>query len=199
MGGMHDFWICFVPLFAALNPISIVPTFIALTEDLSPARLRRTIVQSLVTATAAALAFLAVGRAVFNLLGVTVADFMVAGGILLFVISLRGLLGGDSHRSVRDDESMGAVPIGVPLIVGPATLTTGILLLGQHGILPTVSALLANLAIVAVTLRHAGRIHRTVGRAGSKALSKLAELLLAAIGVMIVRKGLIQIVTGTAR
>lgn len=197
--GVHLFWLCFVPLFAALNPISIVPLFNSLTESMAPEELRRTIIQSLVTATAVALAFLAIGRAVFQLLGVTVADFMVAGGVLLFVISLRDLLGGERYQHRTGDETLGAVPIGVPLIVGPATLTTSILLLGEHGLLPTLSALVANLGLVALTLFHARRIHRAFGRSGSKALSKLAELLLAAIAVMIVRKGLVQIIAGTAR
>ncbi len=188
----HAFWLCFVPMFAALNPISIVPTFNALTEGLPPEKVRRVVTQSLATATAVAFAFLIAGRALFRMLGVSVADFMVAGGALLFVISLRDLLGRESHRSADSDDSLGAVPIGVPLIVGPATLTTSILLLDQHGAVPTAMAMLANLGLVALTLFNASRIHRALGRSGSKALSKIAELLLAAIAVMIIRRGLVQ-------
>jgi len=195
---VHAFWLCFVPMFAALNPISIVPTFNALTEGLPPERIRSVVLQSLATATAVAFAFLIAGRALFLMLGVTVADFMVAGGVLLFVISLRDLLGGVNRRASRGDESVGAVPIGVPLVVGPATLTTSILLVDQHGALPTVLAMLSNLGLVALTLFNASRIHRALGRSGSKALSKIAQLLLAAIAVMIIRRGLVQIIAPAA-
>ncbi len=192
----HVFWLCFVPLFAALNPLSIIPTFNALTDGLPPDRIRRIVVQSMVTATAVALAFLAAGRPLFRMLGVTVADFMVAGGVLLFVISLRDLLGRESRRTQPGGESLGAVPIGIPLIVGPATLTTSLLLLDQHGAVPTLLALLANLGIVALTLVNAPRLHRALGRSGSKAVAKIASLLLAAIAVMIVRRGLVQFLSG---
>ncbi|MBM4156396.1 MAG: MarC family protein [Lentisphaerae bacterium] len=196
--GVHAFWLCFVPMFAALNPISIVPTFNALTEGLPPERIRNVVIQSLATATAVAFAFLIAGRALFRMLGVTVADFMVAGGALLFVISLRDLVGRESRRASGSDESVGAVPIGVPLVVGPATLTTSILLLDQHGAVPTVASMLVNLGLVALTLFNASRIHRVVGRSGSKALAKISHLLLAAIAVMIIRRGLVQIIAPAA-
>lgn len=196
--GVHAFWLCFVPMFAALNPVSIVPTFNALTDGLPPERIRRVVLQSMATATAVAFAFLIAGRALFRMLGVTVADFMVAGGVLLFVISLRDLLGREGHRSAGSDDSLGAVPIGVPLIVGPATLTTSILLLDQHGAAPTVAAMLVNLGLVALTLFNASRIHRALGRSGSKALAKISQLLLSAIAVMIIRRGLVQIIAPAA-
>lgn len=189
---VHVFWLCFVPMFAAMNPISIVPTFNALTDGLPAEKVRRIIVQSLVTATAVAFAFLIAGRALFRMLGVSVADFMVAGGALLFVISLRGLLGSERYGELSGDDSLGAVPIGMPLIVGPATLTTSILLLDQHGALPTALAMVSNLGLTAMTLFGASRIQRILGRSGSKALAKIAELLLAAIAVMIVRRGIAQ-------
>ncbi len=199
MAGIVDgFWLCFVPLFAALNPISVVPTFNSLVEGLPPERVRRIVAQSMITATAVALAFLAVGKAIFNLLGVSVADFMVAGGLLLFIISLRNLVASDPHRTGLADDTLGAVPIGVPLIVGPATLTTTILLLDQHGAAATIAALLGNLLIVGATLHFAARIQRALGQSGAKALAKIAELLLAAIAVKIIRHGLETLAAGPA-
>jgi len=86
---LKSFWLCFVPLFVAVNAIGVLPMFISLTEGLDIRRVRRVLYQSVVTATVVGLSFLAVGQAVLRLLGITVADFVVAGGTLLF--TLRGL------------------------------------------------------------------------------------------------------------
>ncbi len=123
---------------------------------------------------------------------------LAPGGLLLFIISLRNLVASDPHRTGLADDTLGAVPIGVPLIVGPATLTTTILLLDQHGAAATIAALLGNLLIVGATLHFAARIQRALGQSGAKALAKIAELLLAAIAVKIIRHGLETLAAGPA-
>jgi multiple antibiotic resistance protein len=85
------FWICFVPIFVAVDAFGVLPMFLGFTEDMDSAKVRRIIYQSVITASIVALAFLAVGIAVFKLLGITIADFLVAGGTLLFAISLSDL------------------------------------------------------------------------------------------------------------
>jgi multiple antibiotic resistance protein len=82
-GIMLEFWLCFVPLFVAVDALGTLPIFISLTAGLDRARVRKVLWQSLLTATAVALAFLGVGKGIFALLGITVADFMIAGGSLL--------------------------------------------------------------------------------------------------------------------
>jgi multiple antibiotic resistance protein len=84
---------------------------------------------------------------------------------------------------------LGAVPLGVPLIAGPAVITTTIVLVDLHGVLLTVLALLANLAVCWLVLARVQAIERLLGRSGARALSKIISLLLAAIGVRIVRQG----------
>jgi len=187
---MKEFWLCFVPLFVAVDAIGILPMFMSLTQDIDPPRMRRIIYQSVITATAVALAFLAVGTAIMRLLGITVADFMVAGGILLFIISMSDMLTMEKMQRRVDPESLGAVPLGVPLIAGPAVLTTCILLSNEYGGLITAAALVPNILIAGTILRFADSINRILGKAGSKTISKIASLLLAAIAVMIVRKGI---------
>jgi multiple antibiotic resistance protein len=139
-----------------------------------------------------AIIFVMIGKAVFRLLGITTPDFMVAGGILLFSLSLRDLLVTNKHQEPEDPESVGAVPVGVPLIVGPAVLTTILLLVDQYGIIPTVTAAVVNILLAGLVFYFAGWFGKLLGRAGSKAVSKLASLLLAAIAVMMVRKGVSQ-------
>ncbi|NPV04350.1 MAG: MarC family protein [Syntrophaceae bacterium] len=190
---MSDFWFCFFPLFVAVDAVGILPLFMHLTEGADPRVVRRIIVQSMVTALAVALVFLAVGQWVFHYLGITVADFLIAGGILLFTISLTDVITVEKRIAQVDTESLGVVPIGVPLIVGPAVLTTIFVLVGEYGVVPVVAATVVNIVIAGAVFWLSEPIHRVLGRAGSRALSKLAGILLAAIAVMMVRKGLIML------
>ena len=76
---MKSFWLCFVPLFVAVNAFGVLPLFINLTEGVEPQKIRRVVFQSMITALIVALAFIALGTIILNLLGITVADFMIAG------------------------------------------------------------------------------------------------------------------------
>jgi len=159
---------------------------------LSSPQQRRVIIQSLFTASAVALIFLAVGPLVLSLLNITVSDFMVAGGILLLVISLSDLLTGEKRQRIVDPETLGAVPLGVPIITGPAVLTTSVLLANVHGMPVTALALLTNLGIAGAIFWFAQPITRLLGNAGTMILSKIASLFLATIAVMLIRKGIID-------
>lgn len=194
---MKSFLLAFVPLFVAVDAIGVLPLFMNLTSGLERAVIRRIILQSTLTALVVALVFLAIGRFFLGLLGITVADFMVAGGVLLFVISLNDMLSFEKTKIVIDPESLGAVPIGVPLIVGPAVLTTAILLSSQQGYPATAAAIAVNVLIAGAVFSVADKLHAILGKAGSKTISKLASLLLAAIAVMMVRKGLMIYISGS--
>ena len=188
---MVNFWLCFIPLFVAVDPIGILPMFMALTEGLDSSKVRRSIIQSVITATIVVLLFLTIGKMILNHIGVTMADFMIAGGILLFILSLSDLLSVEKKQRLVDSESLGAVPLGVPLIAGPAVLTTTIILLNEYGIMATVSATIVNIIIAGLVFWLSESITRILGNAGTKTVSKIASLFLAAIAVMMVRKGII--------
>jgi len=187
---MLEFWLCFVPLFVAVDAIGVLPMFLSLTEGFDAAKVRRIIAQSMITAIVVALLFLAIGKFVLHFLGITVADFMIAGGILLLTISVSDILSPEKRQRQVDPESVGAVPVGVPLIVGPAVLTTMIALAGQYGFLWTIAAAMINILIAGLVFRTSGSIIRVLGKAGARVISKLASLLLAAIAVMMIRKGI---------
>jgi multiple antibiotic resistance protein len=187
---MNVFWFTFIPLFVAVDAIGVLPFFINLTEGLSQEKLRKIIIQSTATAMAVALVFIFGGKFILDILNVTVADFMIAGGTLLFVISLNDMLSTDKKHRMVDSDSVGAVPIGVPLIVGPAVLTTALLLLGQYGPWPTLLSAALNILIAGGVFFASRSIYRVLGKAGAKTVSKIAALILAAIGVMMVRKGI---------
>jgi multiple antibiotic resistance protein len=186
---MKSFWLCFVPLFVAVDAIGVLPLFINLTEDIEAKKVRRIVLQSMITALIVALLFIAAGTAILRLLGVTVPDFMIAGGTLLFVISIRDILSTEKRSYAIDQEIIGAVPIGVPLITGPAVLTTSLLLINEHSLFITATAISVNILIAGGVFYFAPFINRVLGKTGSKTVSKITSLLLAAIGVMIVRRG----------
>lgn len=189
---MKEFWLCFVPLFVAVDAIGVLPMFMSLTVDFDDRVTRKVVVQSVITAACVSLAFLAIGTWILKLLGISVADFMIAGGILIFVIAMSDLLSTEKAQRKVDHESLGAVPLGVPLIAGPAVLTTSILLLNAYGTMFTAAALVVNILIAGLVFFFAGNINRLLGKAGSKTISKIASLLLAAIAVMMVRKGIVS-------
>jgi len=191
---MKVFFLCFIPMFVAVDAVGVLPMFLGFTEGMDRQRIRRIIWESVITASLVALIFLVVGVALLRLLGITVADFMVAGGALLFVLSINDLLTHEKKPLAHDAASLGAVPLGVPLITGPAVLTTSMLLMDAHGIVPTAISIVANIGMAGVAFSFAPAIHRILGRAGAKTVSKIASLLLAAIGVMIIRKGVVEII-----
>ena len=190
---MNEFWLCFVPLFVAVDAIGVLPLFVSLTEEMEKERRRAVILQSVITATIVAVAFLWFGPVLLRFLNISVPDFMIAGGILLFAISLSDLLTGTKKQREADPGSLGSVPIGIPLITGPAVLTTCILLTSMHGRGVTTAAVVVNISLAGVVFLAAGPLTRVLGRTGMKTVSKLASLLLAAIGVMLIRKGIVDI------
>ena len=191
---MKNFLLCFVPFFIAVDAFGVLPIFLGLTEGLSSKHRKKIIFQSVITALIVAVAFLLGGPLLLKLVGVGVADFMVAGGILLLVLSLSDLLTGEKRRREIDAETIGAVPIGVPLLTGPAVLTTSILLANEYGVLSTTLALLVNFVIVGVVFFMASKIERVLGQVGSKTVSKVASLFLASIAVMLIRRGIFEII-----
>ena len=187
---MKSFWLCFVPLFVAVNAFGVLPLFINLTEGVESQKIRRVVFQSMITALIVALAFIALGTIILNLLGITVADFMIAGGTLLLIISIREIISTDKSPYPVDLDSMGAVPIGVPLITGPAVLTTSMLLINEHTLVITSLAIIINILIAGGIFLSAPLINSVLGKTGSKTISKITSLLLAAIAVMIIRRGI---------
>jgi len=193
---VKDFVVAFVTLFVAVDAIGILPLFITLTEDVAPRERQRIIVQSLVTATVVAIVFVFFARKVFDLIGIHVYDFMVAGGVLLFAIALLDLVSG--RKFARQVETVGAVPLGIPLIVGPAVLTSSLILVDVAGIAPTLTAIVLNIAIAGIVFLAADLFTRFLGQAGSRAVSKVASLIIAAFGVMMIRRGIVAILAGLA-
>jgi len=158
-----------------------------------PAARRRTIAQQATwTGGAVALLFLLLGRTIFEALGISVGDFQIAGGLILFILAAKDLTQSAATEPTKLTEDFGVVPLGMPLIAGPASITTLILLAGTPGIGVSVSllALVVNLALVALALAFSERLARVLGATGLRAVSKIISMLLAAIAINMIRRGL---------
>ena len=189
---LQNFFLAFVPIFVAVDALGMLPVFMALTQRMRQAERQRLVRLSIVTALLVALSFLLVGKLVFLWLGITFADFLVAGGAVLFILSIRDLL--SFEKKIRISEgSIGVVPLAVPLIVGPAVLTSSMISLSSFGWIPTVLSLVSNILLCGVILHFSSAFSKILGETGSQTLSKIFNLLLAAIGVMLMRRGLLEI------
>lgn len=197
----------FLPLFVAINPMGIIPLYLSVTEKLTTAERSRLTLQAMVTAIALSVLILFAGQLIFSVLGITVNDLRVGGGLILLVLSISNLAfsdfrrrdptAGDSGGDGEDDPaSVGIVPIGIPLIVGPAAITSILVSREAYGYLPTLSSLIINMVLVFLTLAAAPHIGRFTGSAGSKAIGKVASLFLAAISVAMIRVGILGMIKG---
>ncbi|MBI4367447.1 MAG: MarC family protein [Deltaproteobacteria bacterium] len=186
---MEAFLKCFIPLFVAMNVPGNIPVFLGFTEGLSKAQRQRIGWQASLTALLVAIAFVFVGQTVLNFLHVTPADFKVAGGVVLFILAVRWILPGLRYEVGREQE-VGAVPLGVPVFVGPASLTTLLIQVNVHEIGWVLASLFVNISIMWIACRYAIYIANVMGLNGMRAFAKVTQLLLAALGVMMVRRGL---------
>jgi len=190
---LKPYLLCFIPMFVAVNAIGVLPIFISLTEEMDVKDRRKTIYTTVLTATLIALIFLFIGKAILVLMGINVSDFKVAGGILIFAISVNYLLPKESeHHKMYTD--VGAFPLGTPLITGPAVLTTLLILSGSYGFAPTIVSIILNMIIVLLIFRLADLLAKIMGKAGMRAASKVAYILLASIAVNMIRIGIFEII-----
>ena len=178
----------FIPLFVAIDPVGMAAVFLALGQAATPATRRRVAWQATVTGGVIALGFLFLGQNVFTAVGVSVKDFQVAGGLILLILAARDLTQSD-FGPAKMPEDFGIVPLGMPLIAGPALITTLLLLVQTAGMPATLTALAVNLGIVVLAFVGSEWLARLIGQTGLRAISKIISMLLAAIAVAMIRRG----------
>ncbi len=193
MEKLNFFLLSIIPIMVAINAPGVLPIYISMTEEMSKEERRRIARQSVFTALLITIVFVFVGNAILHSLSIEVEDFMIAGGILLLVISISDMLKMGESK-IATTSTLGVVPLGTPLIAGPATLTTSLILVGNYGYLPVIMSLILNLFIAWLILYNADSIIRLMGINGSRAFAKVSSLLLAAIAVKLIRTGIFKII-----
>ncbi|KXU38090.1 hypothetical protein AXK11_01225 [Cephaloticoccus primus] len=182
----------FIPLFVATDPIGLVAIFIALSRDTEIGQRQRIARHAILTGGGVALVFLFLGKSIFTALGISVRDFQVAGGLILFILAARDLIRSAAEKPEPLAEGFGVVPLGMPLIAGPATIAALLLLSETVGLWMTLGGLVANLGIMALAFAYSNWLGRQIGQTGLRAISKIVSMLLAAIAIHMIRVGAIE-------
>ena len=190
---------------AIVDPPGVIAPFLTLTEGLSDASKRRIITNSCVVATVTLGVFAVFGQGIFALFNFTIPAFKIAGGALLFVTAFQMTQGQRTSRRAiteggRDEEmeSIGVVPLGIPLLAGPGAITTVMIYMTRPDTDPFDKTFIFIGILIAVLLtffllRSASVIYRRVGKMGTIAFGRIMGLLLAAVGVQFVIDGILQV------
>ena len=189
---LRPYILTFIPIFVRWMPWEYSSFYLPDPFFKQEAEAQRVIRESLFTATVIAVSFMFLGKIILRIMGISVADFQIAGGILLLVISTNLLLAGKRRGSALSEGSSeaGVFPLGTPLVTGPAVLTMTLMVVDNFGWMPALVSLLLNMLIVWLTFRYADLFTALIGEAGMRAFSKIIYIFLAAIAVMMMRKGI---------
>lgn len=190
MDWLQAFIFTFVPLFIVIDPLGCVPLVIAATEGMSQQQRRKTIHLAALTAAAVGLIFLFFGRFILAVLDISVGSFAIAGGIVLLLLSVNYMTTGRMTEVTREDVTAAVVPIGTPLTVGPATISTLLLLSAQFPLYLVLISFVLNIIITWVIFMLGNQIVSIIGQGGLRAISRVFSLLLAAFAVSMIIHGL---------
>lgn len=193
----------FVTILVVVDPPGVVPIFVALTKDEEPRRRLAILVRAVLIAFGVALFFLVAGRAVLSYLGVTVHAFSISGGILLFVAAMPMLFGqrgglqapeGKEHTSRTHGQDISVFPLAMPLLSGPGTIATILLLTSQAGgdlrKLAAIGTAIAVVFLVSFVALYLGaRLISLVGEGGVHIATRVMGIVLAALAVQYVLNG----------
>lgn len=188
-GFFNAFVLTFIPLFIVVDAIGNLPFVISLSEGLSDKERYKMIHVAILTASIVGLIFLFFGQAILKVMGIPPGALTITGGIILLTLSIRYILSGRIVEADRE-EMIAVVPIGTPLVVGPATITTLLLLATEYKLYIILLSLALNLFISWGVFMLGNRIAAFMGKGGLRAVSQIFNLLLAAIAVNMVLRGL---------
>jgi multiple antibiotic resistance protein len=179
-----------IQLFAIINPLSALPTFMVYTEDVDESSKRKIVNTTVLMVIALVLAFALFGQLILNALQITVESFMLGGGLLLMIIAV-DMLGGTVRTKTVNLEQVAIVPLATPLLVGPGTMTTLIVLANTQRLINVLIGGIIAAAAVFLTLRYSDRLADLIGKNGILAGSRLMAIILAAIAANMIHGALI--------
>ncbi len=192
-----------ITLFVILDPVGVLPFFIGLTHDISNQQRKRLANRAVMIATGLLLIFALLGDLILVFLGIKISDMEIAGGALLLIFALRDALsneplGATESEDVQDRarriEVMTVIPIATPLLAGPGSLTTVMLLAREpYGVFVAVAAILADCLIAWILMRLGDNITRRLGPTVLLIVAKVMDILMAAIAVSFLTAGVTSI------
>jgi len=193
MDFLKSFMVTLIPLMVALDAPGTLALYVGMTEGVAHQERKKIVRQSIATAFLVTVGFILMGQVIFNALGIMVEDFMIAGGGVLLIIAVTDVVRAGERQIERSSE-FGVVPLGTPIIAGPGTLTTALVLVGSNGYIPVILALVVNLLLAWLIFAQSERIIKLIGISGSRAFAKVAALILAAFAVKMIRSGIFMFI-----
>ncbi|MDD5143211.1 MarC family protein [Methanoregula sp.] len=183
----------FATLFIILDPLISVPIFSAMTRGQSPAEIHKQAFIAVAVAGSLMYLFLVFNQVIFDILGLSIPSFQIAGGVLLFLLGIQEALGIELGHSKGHAKSAAGVVIGTPLLCGPGAITTVMLLSKDYGFLiPFVAITLALLATW-IILYYSELIQRVLGEVVTDIMGKVLGMFLAAIAVNLISSGILKL------
>ncbi len=183
-----------IALFIIVDPFGNIPIFMGLTEKMPDTQKKKVYNTATLVGFILLLVFAFTGQEILTIFGLSIYSFEVAGGILLLIIAIRILISGSMHENVESPESLGAVPIAIPLLVGPGAITTTIFNLQAYGTVTAILAVLIVLSLTWVILRFINKIYKFLGKTGSLVIARVMALLIAAIAIQYILTGVTHFV-----
>jgi len=180
-----------IALFVVIDPVGNVPVFIGLTSKMDKNQRKSTSKIAIITAASLLAIFAVGGTQILAIFGINIHSFMIAGGILLFILSMELLTHGSWRFATGDTaQDTGAVPLAFPLLVGPGAITSVIISFESSGLLVTILSIAIVIGVTYLTLLLVEPIYRILGRRGSMIISRVMAILIAAIGIQYIFQGL---------
>jgi len=183
----------FAALFIILDPLLSVPIFAAMTKGQSPAEIHKQAFIAIAVAGSLMYLFLIFNKMIFDILGLSLPSFQIAGGILLFILGIQEALGIEIGHCKEHAQTAAGVVIGTPLLCGPGTITTVMLLSKDYGFLIPFVAITLSLVATWLVLYYSELIQRVLGEVVTDIMGKVLGMLVAAIAVKIIASGIIAI------
>lgn len=183
-----------ISLFVVVNPIGQVPLFIALTQKMEKQNKKLVSKNAIITTAVLLTVFAVAGIQLLSIFGISIFSFMIAGGVLLFIISIEFLTHGEwrhSGSSISGDS--GIVPLAFPLLAGPGAITTVIISLQAYGWLVSIISIVFVVLVTYLVLQLQNPISKILGRRGSIITTRVFAIFLAAIAVQYIVEGLRQL------
>lgn len=186
---LADVLVSIVVLYVVVDPIGSIPLFTAITAKFDAAQRRRILILSVLVATSVLLLFAAFGVHLLGYFGVGMGDFMVASGLILTTFSLYYLIRPYEHTTLPSGIEVAVVPLAVPFLAGPASISYAMVISKQLGLAYTFLIIAVVAVLTLLTLLASGFLIRVLGILGIRVVEKIMLILSAAIGISLVRKG----------
>jgi multiple antibiotic resistance protein len=186
-----EFFQAFISLFLMINPLGHIPIYAHFAEKMSVKERYSHLNNVVLIAAIILIVFLFLGQPLLRFFGVTLPAFKVAGGLILLLLGMKFVLGIDFGKPEKGYE-VASVPLATPIISGPGAITTAIILAGKYGYFVTLLAIVLNMILVWLVIRHTEILHRFLGRQGADVFTKIIGILIVAIGLMYIKEGWIH-------